>query len=129
MKTFNQFKEDNQYISEGIGAVIGGALKLGSKGLAAYSAYKAGESLSKGKPKEAAVNAIGAVPGGRVFKSMKALGAGKKLSRLGSATQSLARYGELPGVNTSNPYSRGVNKVLEKGMEYGSKAIKKIRGK
>ena len=129
MKTFNQFKEDNQYVSEGIGAVIGGALKLGSKGLAAYSAYKAGESLSKGKPKEAAVNAIGAVPGGRVFKSMKALGAGKKLSRLGSATQSLARYGELPGVNTSNPYSRGVNKVLEKGMEYGSKAIKKIRGK
>ena len=129
MKTFNQFKEDNQYVSEDIGAVIGGALKLGSKGLAAYSAYKAGESLSKGKPKEAAVNAIGAVPGGRVFKSMKALGAGKKLSRLGSATQSLARYGELPGVNTSNPYSRGVNKVLEKGMEYGSKAIKKIRGK
>ena len=129
MKTFNQFKEDNQYVSEGIGAVIGGALKLGSKGLAAYSAYKAGESLSKGKPKEAAVNAIGAVPGGRVFKSMRALGAGKKLSRIGSTTQSLARYGELPGVNTSNPYSRGVNKVLEKGMEYGSKAIKKIRGK
>ena len=129
MKTFNQFKEDNQYVSEGIGAVIGGALKLGSKGLAAYSAYKAGESLSKGKPKEAAVNAIGAVPGGRVFKGMRALGAGKKLSRLGSTTQSLARYGELPGVNTSNPYSRGVNKVLEKGMEYGSKAIKKIRGK
>ena len=129
MKTFKQFKEDNQYVSEGAGALIGGALKLGSKALAAYSAYKAGDSLLKGKPKEAAVNAIGAVPGGRVFKSMKALGAGKKLSRLGSATQSLARYGELPGVNTSNPYSRGVNKVLEKGMEYGSKAIKKIRGK
>ena len=129
MKTFNQFKEDNQYVSEGAGALIGGALKLGSKALAAYSAYKAGDSLLKGKPKEAAVNAIGAVPGGRVFKGMKALGIGKKISRLGSATQSLARYNELPGVNTSNPYSRGVNKVLEKGMEYGSKAIKKIRGK
>ena len=129
MKTFNQFKEDNQYVSEGVGALIGGALKLGSKALAAYSAYKAGESLYKGKPKEAAVNAIGAVPGGRVFKSMRALGAGKKLSRIGSTTQSLARYGELPGVNTSNPYSRGVNKVIEKGSEYVGKAYKKIRKK
>ena len=71
MKTFKQFKEDNQYVSEGAGAIIGGAFKLGSKALAAYSAYKAGDSLLKGKPKEAAVNAIGAVPGGRVFKGMK----------------------------------------------------------
>ena len=127
MKTFKQFKEDNQYVSEGVGAIIGGALKLGSKALGAYSAYKAGESLTKGKPKEAAINAIGAVPGGRVFKGMKALGAGKKISRLGSATQSLARYNELPGVNTSNPFSRGVNKVLEKGSEYIGKAYKKIK--
>jgi len=58
---------------------------------------------------------------------MKALGAGKKISRLGSATQSLARYNELPGVNTSNPFSRGVNKVLEKGSEYIGKAYKKIK--
>jgi len=127
MKTFKQFKEDNQYVSEGVGAIIGGALKLGSKALGAYSAYKATESLTKGKPKEAAINAIGAVPGGRVFKGMKALGAGKKISRLGSATQSLARYNELPGVNTSNPFSRGVNKVLEKGSEYIGKAYKKIK--
>ena len=80
-------------------------------------------------PKEAAVNAIGAVPGGRVFKGMKALGAGKRLSRLGSATQSLARYDELPGVSTSNPFSRGVNKVIEKGSEYVGKAYKKLRKK
>ena len=127
MKTYKQFREDNQYVSEGAGAIIGGALKLGSKVLGAYSAYKAGESLTKGKPKEAAINAIGAVPGGRIFKGMKALGAGKKISRLGSATQSLARYNELPGVNTSNPFSRGVNKVLEKGSEYIGKAYKKIK--
>ena len=129
MKTFKQFKEDNQYVSEGAGAIIGGAFKLGSKALAAYSAYKAGDSLLKGKPKEAAVNAIGAVPGGRVFKGMKALGAGKRLSRLGSATQSLARYDELPGVSTSNPFSRGVNKVIEKGSEYVGKAYKKLKKK
>ena len=85
--------------------------------------------ITQGKPKEAAVNAIGAVPGGKVFKGMKALGAGKRLSRLGSATQSLARYDELPGVNTSNPFSRGVNKVIEKGSEYVGKAYKKIRKK
>ena len=127
MKTYKQFREDNQYVSEGAGAIIGGALKLGGKVLGAYSAYKAGESLTKGKPKEAAINAIGAVPGGRIFKRMKALGAGKKISRLGSATQSLARYNELPGVNTSNPFSRGVNKVLEKGSEYIGKAYKKIK--
>ena len=54
MKTFKQFREDNQYVSEGAGAIIGGAFKLGSKALAAYSAYKAGDSLLKGKPKEAA---------------------------------------------------------------------------
>ena len=82
MKTFKQFKEDNQYVSEGAGALIGGALKLGSKALAAYSAYKAGESLSQGKPKQAAINAIGAIPGGRAFKTMRTLGAGKKLSKV-----------------------------------------------
>ena len=67
MKTFKQFREDNQYVSEGICALVTPALKLGSKALAAYSAYKAGDSLLKGKPKEAAVYAIGAVPGGRAF--------------------------------------------------------------
>ena len=123
MKTFKQFKDDNQYVSEGAGAIIGGALKLGGKALAAYSAYKAGESLSQGKVKQAGINAIGAVPGGRVFKSMRALGAGKKLSKLGSASQSIARY------STDNPFARGVDKVFDKGIEYGGKLIKKIRGK
>ena len=31
MKTFKQFKEDNQYLPEGVGAIVGGALKLGGK--------------------------------------------------------------------------------------------------
>ena len=117
MKTFKQFKEDNQYLSEGVGALFA----LGGKALGAYSAYKAGESLIKGKPKQAAINAIGAVPGGKVFKGMKALGASKNLSKLGSASQSIARYG------TDNAFSRGVDKVFDKGIEYGGKAIKKIK--
>ena len=37
MKTFKQFREDNQYVSEGIGALVTPALKLGGKALAAYS--------------------------------------------------------------------------------------------
>ena len=123
MKTFKQFKEDNQYVSEGAGAIIGGALKLGGKALGAYSAYKAGESLVKGKPKQAAVNAIGAVPGGKVFKGMKALGAGKNLSKLGSAGQSIARYG------TDNAFSRGVDKVFSTAGKYAKKAYDKFKKK
>ena len=121
MKTFKQFKEDNQYVSEGAGAIIGGALKLGGKALAAYSAYKAGESLSQGKVKQAGINAIGAVPGGRVFKSMRALGAGKKLSKLGSASQSIAR------ISTDNPFARGVDKVYNTAGKYAKKVYDKFK--
>ena len=129
MKTFKQFKEDNQHLSEGIGKLVGGALKLGGKALGAYSAYKAGESLSKGKPKEAAINAIGAIPGGKVFKGIRALGGAKKVAKAGSFTQSLARYGELPGVNTSNPFSRGVEKVYTTAGKYAKKAYDKLKKK
>ena len=121
MKTFKQFTEDNQYVSEGAGALIGGALKLGGKALAAYSAYKTGESLAQGKPKEAAINSIGIVPGGKVFKGMKALGAGKNLSRLGSTAQSIARYG------TDNPFSRGVDKAYSTAGKIGKKLYNTIR--
>ena len=121
MKTFKQFKEDNQYVSEGAGAIIGGAFKLGGKALAAYSAYKAGESLTQGKPKEAAINAIGAIPGGRAFKTMRAIGGGKKISKLASAGQSIARYG------TDNPFARGVEKVYSTVGKYAKKAYDKIK--
>ena len=118
MKTFNQFKEDNDHLNEG---AIGTALNLGGKALAAYSAYSAGKNLLQGKPKQAGLDAIGVVPGGKVFKGMKALGAGKNLSRLGSASQSIARYG------TDNAFARGVDKVFDKGIEYGGKAINQIK--
>ena len=121
MKTFEQFKKDNQYVSEGAGAIISGALKLGGKALAAYSAYKAGESLSQGKVKQAGINAIGAIPGGRAFKTARALGAGKKLSKVGSFTQSALRHG------TDNPFSRGVEKVYTTAGKYAKKAYDKFK--
>ena len=121
MKTFKQFQKDNQYVSEGVGAVVSGALKLGGKALAAYSAYKAGESLSQGKVKQAGINAIGAIPGGRAFKTARALGAGKNLSKLASAGQSIARY------STDNPFARGVDKVFNTAGKYAKKAYDTIR--
>ena len=127
MKTFKQFKEDNQHLPEGVGAIVGGALKLGGKALGAYSAYRAGESLLKGKPKEAAVNAIGAVPGGKVFKGVRALGGAKNLAKAGSTAQSVTRY-NVTG-KTPNAFAKGVDKVFDKGVEYSGKLIKKIRGK
>ena len=111
MKTFKQFQE----------GAIGAALKLGGKALAGYSAYSAGKNLLQGKPKQAGLDAIGVVPGGKVFKGMRTLGAGKNLSKIGSATQSIARYG------TDNAFARGVDKVYDKGIEYGGKAINKIK--
>ena len=121
MKTFKQFKEDNQYVSEGVGALIGTGLKLGGKALGAYSAYKAGESLTLGKPKQAAINAIGAIPGGRAFKTIKSLGGAKKLAKVGSFTQSALRHG------TDNPFSRGVEKVYTTAGKYAKKVYDKIK--
>ena len=112
MKTYKQFKEDNQHLPEGVGAIVGGALKLGGKALSAYSAYKAGESLVKGKPKQAAFNALGGA---------------KNLAKAGSTAQSLTRY-NVTG-KTPNAFAKGVDAVFDKGIEYGSKLIKKVRGK
>jgi len=109
MKTFKQFQEEIQYLDEAV-PLIPAALSLGGKALAAYSAYSAGKNLAKGKYKQAGLDAIGAVPGGRIFKAMRGLGATKNLAKVGSATQSLARYG------TDNAFSRGVDKVTQTGV-------------
>ena len=127
MKTFKQFREDNQYVSAGAGAIISGALKLGGKALAAYSAYSAGKNLTKGNYKKAGMDAIGVVPGGKVFKGIKALGGAKNLAKAGSAAQSTVRL-NLTG-KTPNAFAKGVDTVFDKGVEYGGKLIKKIRGK
>ena len=127
MKTFKQFKEDNQHLPEGVGAIIGGALKLGGKALSAYSAYKAGESLVKGKPKQAAFNALGAVPGGKVFKGVRALVGAKNLAKAGSTAQSLTRY-NVTGM-TPNAYAKGVDKTFDVATKGVTNKGKKLFGK
>lgn len=127
MKTFKQFKEDNQHLPEGVGAIIGGALKLGGKALSAYSAYKAGESLVQGKPKQAAFNALGAVPGGKVFKGIRALGGAKNLAKAGSTAQSITRY-NVTGM-TPNAYAKGVDKTFDVATKGVTNTGKKLFGK
>ena len=120
MKTFKQFQEEVQQIDEAWPALIPAALKLGGMALSAYSGYSALKNLSKGKYKSAAFDALGAIPGGRVFKVAKGLGASKNLARGASALQSTARW-NLTGL-TPNAYAKGVDKTFDvatKGVKKG----------
>ena len=81
--------------------------KLIGAGLTAYSGYQAAKNLRKGNYKQAGLDAIGVVPGGKVFKGLKFLGAGKNLAKAGSFTQSALRHG------TPNAFSRAVDKGYE----------------
>ena len=49
--------------------VIGGKILGGA--LSAYSGYQAAKNLRKGNYKQAGLDAIGMVPGGKVFKGLK----------------------------------------------------------
>ena len=88
MKTFKQFQEETQQLDEALPAVIPLALKLGGMALSAYSAGSALNNLRKGKFKQAGLDALGAIPGGRVFKGIRALGGAKNLAKAGSFAQS-----------------------------------------
>ena len=85
--------------------VIGGKILGGA--LSAYSGYQAAKNLRKGNYKQAGLDAIGVVPGGKVFKGLKFLGAGKNLAKAGSFTQSALRHG------TPNAFSKAVDKGYE----------------
>lgn len=100
MKTYNQFCIESYTARENlyeIAPALAVPLVVGGKvlgyGLAAYSAYNAIKNLSKGNYGQAAWDALGAVPGGKVFQGARALGAGRNLSRAASATQSALRWG------------------------------------
>lgn len=94
-------------------AIIGGAAKLGGAALTAYSAYSAAKNLKKGKYGDAALDALGVIPGGgTAFKAARALGAGKNLARGASAATSVARW--------SSPAR---NKPIEKGAEMAINAV------
>tara|TARA_B100002052_G_C15571434_1_gene458007 strand:+ start:49 stop:561 length:513 start_codon:yes stop_codon:yes gene_type:complete len=113
MKTFKQFQEEIQYLDE-LAPLIPAALSLGGKALAAYSAYSAAKNLAKGKYKQAGLDAMGVVPGGKVFKGMRALGAGRKFAKAGEIAQSVNRL-NITG-KTPNAYARGLDKVTQKGF-------------
>ena len=122
MKTFKQFQEETQQLDEALPAVIPLALKLGGMALSAYSAGSALNNLRKGKYKQAAFDALGAVPGGRAFKIAKGLGASKNLARGASALQSASRW-NMTGL-TPNAYAKGVDKVFDTGIKAVSTPFK-----
>ena len=110
MKTFKQFQEETQQLDELAPlALIPAALKLGGAALTAYSAGSALNNLRKGKFKQAGLDAIGAIPGGKIFKAARFLGAGKNLARGASAVQSANRF-NLTGM-TPNAYAKGFDAV------------------
>ena len=110
MKTFKQFQEEARQLDEIAPlALIPAALKLGGAALTAYSGLSAANNLRKGKFKQAAFDALGAIPGGKVFKAAKFLGAGKNLARGASAVQSANRL-NLTGM-TPNAYAKGFDAV------------------
>lgn len=123
MKSFNQFVVESYTARENIQealpllaavpGILAGAGKLASAGLAAYSAYSAAKNLSKGNYKGAALDALGMVPGGAVFKGAKALGAGRNLARAASTTQSVVR--------NFSPNAR--NRAISKGIDVGAAAL------
>ena len=117
MKTFKQFQEETQQIDEALPllAAVPALLKVGGAALTAYSAGSALNNLRKGKFKQAGLDAIGAIPGGRVFKGIRALGGAKKLAKAGSALQSASRW-NMTGL-TPNAFAKGADKVIDTGVK------------
>ena len=120
MKSFNQFVVESYTARENImevlplvAAAVPAALKLGSLALGAYSAYSAAKNLKKGNYKGAALDALGMVPGGAVFKGAKLLGAGRNVARAASTTQSVVR--------NFSPNAR--NRAISKGIDMGAAAL------
>ena len=116
MKTFKKFQEESQQLDEIAPlALIPAALKLGGAALTAYSGLSAANNLRKGKFKQAGLDALGAIPGGRVFKGIRALGGAKNLAKAGSFAQSAARW-NATGL-TPNAYAKGADKVIDTAIK------------
>ena len=124
MKTFKQFNEEARENIQELAplALIPAALKLGGAALTAYSAGSALNNLRKGKFKQAGLDAIGAIPGGKIFKAAKFLGAGKNLARGASGLQSAARW-NMTGL-TPNAYAKGADKVFDAGVKAATSPFK-----
>ena len=132
MKSFEQFRtEQTERLDE---IVVSGPLALGGlalKGLGTaltvHSGIEAVKDAKKGNWKGAALNTLGAVPGGKVFKGMKYLGAPKKLSKAGSFVQSTNRW-NVTG-KTPNAFQKGVDKIESGIWNKGVDLYKKIKKK
>ena len=111
MKSFNQFRIEQTERLDEIAPLALGALALKGLGtaLTVHSGIEAVKDAKKGNWKGAALNTLGAVPGGKVFKGMKYLGAPKKLSKAGSFVQSTNRW-NVTG-KTPNAFQKGVEKI------------------
>ena len=112
MKSFNQFVVESYTARENIQEALP-LLALAGGALSAYSAYSAAKNLSKGNYKGAALDALGMVPGGAVFKGAKLLGAGKNVARAASAGQSVVR--------NFSPNAR--NRAINKGIDMAASAL------
>lgn len=112
MKSFNQFVVESYTARENIQEALP-LLALAGGALSAYSAYSAAKNLSKGNYKGAALDALGMVPGGAVFKGAKLLGAGKNVARAASAGQSVVR--------NFSPNAR--NRAIGKGIDMATGAL------
>ena len=110
MKTFKQFQEETKQLDE-IAPALALAGKVIGGGLAAYSGYSALKNLSKGKYKQAGMDALGVIPGGKVFKGIRALGGAKNLAKAGSFIQSANRF-NVSGM-TPNAYAKGTDKLFD----------------
>ena len=126
MKTFKEFQEETRQLDE-IAPLIPAALKLGGMALSAYSGASALNNLRKGKFKQAGLDAIGAIPGGRVFKGIRALGGAKNLAKAGSFVQSANRF-NVTGM-TPNAYAKGVDKTFDVATKGVTNTGKKLFGK
>ena len=111
MKTFKEFNEESREQLDEIAPALALAGKVIGGGLAAYSGYSALKNLSKGKFKQAGLDALGVIPGGRVFKGIRALGGAKNLAKAGSFVQSANRF-NVTGM-TPNAYAKGVDKTFD----------------
>ena len=111
-KTFSQFIEEAHNLNEALPLLIPAAMKLGSLALGAYSAYQAGKKLKKGDYKGAALDAVGALPVGRVASGVvRGLGAGRRIQQATGFAGNLAKY-EVP-----NEKNKLINKAIDKGID------------
>ena len=129
MKSFDQFRiEQAERLDEIAPLVLGGlALKGLGAALSVHSGIEAVKDAKKGNWKGAALNTLGAVPGGKVFKGMKYLGAPKKLSKAGSFVQSTNRW-NITG-KTPNAFQKGVERIEKPIWDAGVNLYNRVKKK